>query len=270
MNLNTSVTENLEYISTIHNLARDIILKFRNLAIMASYKPNSNELIERAKEFFKNIIVPKHIDDALKRASKLESYNINPFIIRYLANFLDGNDSPESIAKALIYPRILGTSMTTIFGTYAQTMISSIFKGLGSTTDGIDIEFFDEIDGRKKYCQIKAGPNTINKDDVTTIKNHFKGIKNLARTNRLDVRHSDLIVGVLYGEDNKLSTHYREIRKEYNVYIGADFWERITGESDFYHKLTEAISEIAIDIDGSSQLENAIKQLASEIENQKI
>jgi hypothetical protein len=26
---------------------------------------------------------------------------------------------------------------------------------------GIDIEFIDAIDGRRKYCQAKLGPNTI-------------------------------------------------------------------------------------------------------------
>ncbi|MEI3611152.1 PmeII family type II restriction endonuclease [Pseudogracilibacillus sp. SO30301A] len=60
----------------------------------------------------------------------------------------------------------------------------------------MDIEFIDKLDGRKKYCQIKADPNTINHDDVTTIKNHFNGIRNLARTNNLQIGLNDLIVGV--------------------------------------------------------------------------
>ena len=30
----------------------------------------------------------------------------------------------------------------------------------------MDIEFEDALDGSHKYCQLKAGPNTINKDDV--------------------------------------------------------------------------------------------------------
>ncbi|HJG21866.1 MAG TPA: hypothetical protein K8V64_02150, partial [Enterococcus durans] len=31
----------------------------------------------------------------------------------------------------------------------------------GSLSSGIDIEFVGRIDGMKKYCQIKAGPETI-------------------------------------------------------------------------------------------------------------
>ena len=111
------------------------------------------KIIENAKSFFRDEIVQNHINSACQRASKLSSYNINPFLYKYLANFLTGNDKPESIAKALVLPRILGTSINTSFGMKIQSLISSLFEGLGSTTQGIDIEFIDEIDKRKKYCQ---------------------------------------------------------------------------------------------------------------------
>lgn len=47
-------------------------------------------------------------------------------------------------------------------------------------------------------------PNTINKDDVKTIIDHFKGVKNLGRTNNLQIGLSDLIVGVFYGTNDEL------------------------------------------------------------------
>ena len=55
-----------------------------------------------------------------------------------------------------------------------QGFISAIQNAVGSTTSGMDIEFTDQTDGRKKYCQLKAGPNTINADDVETIAGHFQ------------------------------------------------------------------------------------------------
>lgn len=159
------------------------------------------KILDNAKEFFKNEVIESHLVGACERASKLSDYNINPFLLKYLANFLEGNSDPRSIAKALAYPRLLSTSITTIFGNKAQKMIPAIFEGmLGSTTSGIDIEFVDALDNRKKYCQLKSGPNTINKDDVKTIIDHFSAVRNLARTNSLDVRVTDMIVGVLYGE----------------------------------------------------------------------
>jgi len=74
-----------------------------------------------------------------------------------------------------------------------QKFISDVLKdSFGSMVAGIDIEFIDAIDGRKKYCQAKLGPNTINKDDIETIHNHFKAARNLGRTNNIAVQHGDL------------------------------------------------------------------------------
>ena len=224
------------------------------------------QILENAKSFFREEIVQNHIDRACKKASHLSEYNVNPFLFKYLANFLTGNDNPESIAKALVLPRVLGSSITTSFGMKIQSLISSLFQGLGSTTQGIDIEFTDAIDGRKKYCQLKAGPNTINFDDVTTIINHFNGVRNLARTNNLNIGINDMIVGVIYGDEAELSSNYKKISNNYPVYIGQDFWHRLTGKEDFYFDLIDAIGEVALEVDASKVVENTIKELAKEIE----
>lgn len=147
-----------------------------------------------------------------------------------------------------------------------QSLISSLFQGLGSTTQGIDIEFIDEIDGHKKYCQLKAGTNTINHDDVTTIINHFNGVRAIARTNNLAVGINDMIVGVVYGQETELSSHYKKIGNTYPVIIGKDFWHRLTGKDDFYFELIDAIGEVALEVDASKVVEQTIKTLAIEIE----
>lgn len=226
------------------------------------------QILENAKQFFRDEIVQNHIDGACKRASKLSEYNVNPFLFKYLANFLTGNDSPESIARALVLPRILGSSINTSFGMKIQNLISSLFEGLGSTTQGIDIEFIDQIDNRKKYCQLKAGPNTINHDDVTTIINHFNGVRSLARTNNLNVGINDMIVGVVYGEPNELSSHYKNVNKNYPVIIGQNFWHRLTGKEDFYFELIDAIGDVALEVDASNVVEQTIQKLAKEIAEQ--
>ncbi len=223
-------------------------------------------ILLKAKSFFKEEIVKSHLDKSCKDASKLSNYNINPFLIKYLANFLKGDDSPRSIAEALILPRILGSSINTSFGMKVQKLISNVFEGFGSTTPGIDIEFIDALDKRKKYCQLKSGPNTINHDDVETIFNHFQSIKGIARTNNLQISTTDLIVGVLYGEFVELSSHYQRINKEYPVIVGKDFWYRLTGNEYFYSNLINAFGEVAFEIDGRGRLEESILNLTSEIE----
>jgi hypothetical protein len=224
------------------------------------------ELIENFKEYFREEIVQPHIMVACSRASNLSEYNVNPFLFKYLANFLTGNDDPISIAKALVLPRILGSSINTSFGMKVQSMISTLFEGYGSAIHGIDIEFIDAIDSRRKYCQLKAGPNTINHDDVTTIINHFNGIRNLGRTNNLRLEMKDLVVGVIYGEMNELSSHYNRINSQFPVIVGQEFWYRLTGKNDFYFDLINATAEIAIEVDATTVIQTTIETLAKQIE----
>jgi len=181
-----------------------------------------------------------------------------------LSNFLQGNHEPKSIAKALIYPRVLGTSINTSFGTNIQKFTSCVLSSFGSTTSGIDIEFIDMIDGEKKYCQLKSGPDTINKDDVETIANHFKDVINLARTNGEKLGFNNLIVGIIYGEEENINAHYRRISTQYHydIIVGEDFWHRLTGDKDFYADLIKAIGEVAIQADFKQDLENVIDELS--------
>ena len=224
-------------------------------------------IIENGKAYFRDIIIPKQIKNMEKL--HLNSFSINPFLVNYLASFLCGNTEPESLAKALLYPRILGTSINTSFGQNVQIFVSQIAAAAGTASgiDGIDIEFIDALDGRKKYCQCKAGPNTINSPDVATIMGHFAHFQNKARLDRLPLQIDDMIVGVLYGERNELSANYKSIDKTYPVYCGAEFWEHVTGDTQFYHRLTKAFGEVVEEdgIDARIHLREKIEELATEI-----
>lgn len=225
------------------------------------------DIIIKAQNFFREEIMPSHIRNT-EKLRDLRNFQVNPFLDSYKANFLYGNDNPESIAKALLYPRILGTSINTIFGSRLQNFCNTVLEGFASTTSGIDIEFIDKLDGRRKYCQIKAGPNTINKDDVTTIKNHFKGIRNLARTNNLQVGVTDCVVGIFYGEVHELSNHYKEIDKDFPVFVGKEFWHRLTGDEDFYKKITYSIAEVASEVDSTELVKSVVRDLTIQLSNQ--
>lgn len=218
-------------------------------------------IISKAKEFFRERIAAKHLQNTVK-LSDVNEFTINPFIHKYLAQFAFGNSTPESMAKVLLYPRVLGTSISTTFGTQMQYFCSEVLTSYASVVSGIDIEFIDATDNRKKYCQIKAGPNTINKDDVKTIKDHFKGIESLARTNHLDVRMSDCVVGVFYGTAQELSGNYKKINESYPVFVGADFWKRLTGEPTFYNELINAFVEVAGEMNSQELLDRVISQLS--------
>lgn len=224
-------------------------------------------ILDKSKVFFRERVAENHKANTEKLTS-LAKFNINPFTHKYLANFAFGDSSAINMAKALVYPRVLGTSISTTFGTQLQYFCNEVLDSFASTTSGIDIEFIDAIDGRRKYCQVKAGPQTINHDDVKTICDHFNAIKNLARTNGMTDFNPlfDCVVGVFYGTPSTLSVHYKDIQKSYPVICGQEFWERLTGDAHFYDALINAFAEVADEINCSDAVENVINTLAKEIE----
>ncbi len=221
-------------------------------------------ILDKAKAWFKTHIAEGHVLRTKKLKNPSE-FTINHFLAAYLSAFLTGSVTAEGIAKALIYARALSTSITTSFGTQIQNFIPQVLgDAFGSTTPGIDIEFIDQMDKRKKYAQLKLGPNTINYDDVVTIHDHFKGIRNRGKTNNAGIQLNDLVVCVLYGTESELSAHYKNIRDRYNytLLVGEDFWYHLTGDKQFFQKLVMAISETLYEVNASTELETAISELA--------
>lgn len=225
------------------------------------------ELLRIITGYFKEKIFENHKISALSTHSKLKSYKINPIIVKYLSKIMEDKFTPLGIAKALYYPRILGTSINTSFGTRIQSMFVELNLAQGSLIKGMDIEFIDKIDNRNKWCQLKSGPNTINSEDVNPLLKKFTTVTNLARTNAMNLNNSDLILGVLYGEESQLSQHYRCIDKEFPVIVGKDFWHRLTGFPEFYPKLVENLDQMILNLDNEDFFKKGYIELAKEIED---
>lgn len=224
---------------------------------MSNY--NESNLLNNAKKFFDNFF-----KDRVKRLKnkKVNTFKANPFLIRSLAMAFSPNITPKSKAKALVYPFALGTSISTSFGENIQNfIIETVPNASGSTTSGMDIEFIDQIDGNKKYCQIKSGPQTINKADIKSIEDDFKNAVNLARTNSVPMAVNDLILGVVYGTHDDLSNMYKTIESDgYNVLVGSDFWEHLTGFDDFYEKLIKIAQSSAKKVKMDKEIKNLINR----------
>jgi hypothetical protein len=229
-------------------------------------------ILDKAEEWFTDVIIQNHIRNTEKLKNSNE-FDINPFLVTYLSTVISGKIDPISIAKALVYPRALGSSINTSFGQNIQGFITKVLgETFGSAVSGIDIEFIDQIDFRKKYCQVKLGPNTINSGDVDTIRHHFNGVRNLARTNSLNIGLNDLIISVLYGNADRVSANYRSLRDRHHfpLLVGQDFWLHLTGDDKFYADLLKAINRATVKSKGSSIIEETIAKLAKDPEIIKI
>lgn len=223
------------------------------------------ELLEDITKYFQDEIFKNHKRNVVDTHSSLSSYKVNPILVKYLSKVIVDDFTPEGIAKALYYPRVLGTSITTTFGTGIQKMFVQLGLANGSLIPEMDIEFLDKIDRRQKWCQLKSGPNTINSGDVSPLKRKFAKVANLARTNTFDLNNSDLILGVLYGTKDQLSQHYKKIDQTYPVYVGKEFWFRLTGFADFYDKLVVNLDKMILSLDNEGFFEKGCQTLSLEI-----
>lgn len=226
-----------------------------------------NELLKSITEYFEKNIFKKHIESTIKKNSRLKEYKINPIVVKYLSKVLTDEYSPEGVAKALYYPRVLGTSINTSFGTWIQKMFVDLDIASGSMIPGMDIEFIDKFDGKRKWCQLKSGPNTINSGDVKPMIEEFSKTIRLARTNSAlqGISNNDFIVGVVYGDSDQLSMHYKTINKTYPVFAGKDFWYRVTGYPEFYDKLVIALHLEISKLEANDFFEEGLKKLTDEI-----
>lgn len=225
------------------------------------------ELINKIVDYFNQNLFEKHIVSSLEKNSKLKTYNINPILVKYLSKVLVDDYTPEGVAKALYYPRVLGTSINTSFGTQIQNMFVDLQIAEPSLIKGMDIEFVDKIDQRKKWCQLKSGPNTINSEDVKPLIRKFTDTINLARTNKAmkNIRNTDFIVGVLYGDFSELSMHYKRINEIHPVIIGQEFWHRITGFESIYEGLVNALHLSIMNLNTKDFINVGYERLAEEI-----
>lgn len=232
---------------------------------------NESQLIASICDYFEKEILTKHQDNLIKKHSKLSEYQINPILVKYLSQLIENGITPEGIAKAIFYPRALGTSITGAFGSKFQKMLVELGLVFGSLIPGMDIEYIDKLDNRRKYCQLKSGPNTINSGDVKPILAEFDSVANLARTNSFqNFNNNDLILGIIYGEQNQLSGHYLKINQRYPVIIGTEFWYHVTGYQTFYTNLISAIDSLILNLPSSNVFQTAYQSLLSEIRNANI
>jgi hypothetical protein len=243
--------------------------------------PDAGKIVSAFRVWYAEAIINNQIE-SVRKAGKIANYSINPFMAPLVYAFftaIEGGDGEphkvsEGIASALVYQKIVGTSLSTSMGTLFQQFIAAELEKCGrggsSVTSGMDLEFYVQEGGevRRKFLQLKLGPQTINSGDVTSIVDDFIAVRNLARTNDMKIRSDDFYVGVIYGCPDDLSANYKKITNKYGypVLIGAELWSALFGIPDLYSMLIKAAAEVAGNQSGTGALYNestkSIKALA--------
>ena len=228
----------------------------------SSNKKRSKKILKEAEIFFKDKIIKSHIKN-IKKCERVEEFNINPFTHKYLAGLVGKRTSKISLAKALILPRCLGTSISTSLGSKFQKFLVKHLRAEGSGEPSLDFNFTDRKDGKRKSCQLKAGPNCLNAPDVKQLDYEFSKVK---RRKKGNFGISNIVAGVAYGTPEELSHNYRKLDAlGIPIYVGKEFWHRVTGDNRFYEKLVRRFDKAAKKLDVKKTLNQAIKILSKNL-----
>lgn len=231
----------------------------------AQYK---QKMLRKAEGCFDELLKRRSLK--LKELSHLKNHDLNPLLDIHKAIYAYGSDSDVNLAKALIIPSIIGTGLNTSFGNIIQKNYLLEFNNVtASYIKGLDIEFTSAIDNQHIYCQLKAGVNTINADDVNPILQKFTKAIHLIKTNGGGaIPNERFIVGVFSGEYEDRNGNYKKIEKNSNhpVLVGKSFWQAVTGDPTFYEDLYMVLQNYQRKHSyNKTELDTAVNTLASEL-----
>lgn len=168
------------------------------------------------------------------RKLKIESFDINPFLIRLLAQELDLNNS-RAIVRWLVNQRLERGAVTS-FGMALQNAAKLFSEGTG--VEGADI--LKTKEDIHYHIQIKSGPNTIPKDLGVRI-------AQLLRSAQRRNVGSVALYGMCYGNVGRVSSIVRKyVQEEGGVdwISGRQFWEFISDDPDCIDDIFDIAAEV--------------------------
>lgn len=180
-------------------------------------------------------LITKCLSDLYKRRmQKIEKLKLKTILRRknpYLYKALGTESATEIIERILA--AYISSSDETMFGDAFFEPIAKAVSGCAvSPSEGVDIAL--ETDSKYIAFAIKSGPNIFNSsqkkrqnDEFLTLRSRLMKIK----------KQFDPVLAHCYGRKHGEP----DGRKIYREISGQEFWEEITGDSEFYKKLIRHI-----------------------------
>jgi hypothetical protein len=162
------------------------------------------------------------------REIDVNTLDFNPFLLRLM-----GFQTAREIAEFMVDQRT-ERSVVTSFGTRIQN-VAKVISERGTGVEGADI--CKEKNGRRYYIQMKAGPNTVNKDIASEINTL---LQSATRRNSGSVA----LLGMTYGRRDRVSSIIQKYSR-IDWLIGKEFWEFISDNPGFARELFDIVADIS-------------------------
>lgn len=180
---------------------------------------------------------------------KARDLDFNPYLLRIL-----GLETPEEIAEFMVAERV-ERSIVTSYGQRIQKIAKEI-AGRGTGVEGADI--CKEKHGRRYYIQVKAGPNTVNKDISSEIN---RLLRSATRRNHGAVA----LLGMTYGRRDRVSSIVQRY-SQVDWLIGREFWAFISDDPDCAKEIYKIAEEVTQSVpDGGRSYRDRYKAKVREV-----
>lgn len=182
-----------------------------------------NDAVVRAiaaalEEFYANLI--KKIDGIdINKIMRRK----NPYLYRAKA-MQNASEIVESVLSAFV-----SSSEETIFGNcFFEPLAIAASGGQKALAEGVDIMAQDNDENVIYAVAVKSGPSVFNADSKKRQEQNFNAASKLAKQAKA---RFEPIIGYSYG---KKKTTGKGTPKIYQELAGQEFWEKLTGDEDFY------------------------------------
>lgn len=182
-----------------------------------------NDAVVRAiaaalEEFYANLI--KKIDGIdINKIMRRK----NPYLYRAKA-MQNASEIVESVLSAFV-----SSSEETIFGNcFFEPLAIAASGGQKALAEGVDIMVQDNDENVIYAVAVKSGPSVFNADSKKRQEQNFNAASKLAKQAKA---RFEPIIGYSYG---KKKTTGKGTPKIYQELAGQEFWEKLTGDEDFY------------------------------------
>lgn len=218
---------------------------------------SSETLIANIVGYFRSDIFEPHLNKLEGEYAALSSYSPNPFVTPYLSKLIDNEYNAYGSASALYLSRVLTTSINTAFGSHIRKILVANSLAISINSRSNIISFTDRTTNAHTVCLLKSGPNTINSGDKVGIRNKLEAY------NTFDNK----AIGIIYGSVADINAHYVALQSRFELFVGADFWHRITGHPNFYNDLTRELRHLIEEFDTHGRVQSGLNSLTNRIVN---
>ena len=191
--------------------------------------------MEAVRQFVNENVDTFHVG----RLNKLQTLKVNRLIEKNPYLFRAKNVTLASEMIRGMMDAFLSSSEEELFGVFLEELAIYVcgltLGGHKSSSEGLDLEFSDEVTGRYYVVAIKSGKNWGNSSQHKAMIESF----GLAAKRLRQSRHTKEVqptLGICYG---KTRTSYME--QGYLKVVGQNFWTLISGNRDLYKEIIEPV-----------------------------